>query len=140
MQLILPGPSCSKYWIKLSTGQLLIQWRASQWITLVVQKQRQWLARFPLDKILSMDNSHNSFHFLCKSRQSRPKINKINKGLLSSATFQIIFQAVQFICCDLQMIYDQSFFNKEKKTRVSYIYLYIYIYTSFISCSYPELK
>ena len=130
-------PGCSKYWIKLSTGQLLIQWRASQWITLVVQKQRQWLARFPLDTILSMDNSHNSFHFLCKSRQSRPKINKIKKG---SATFQSIFQAVQFICCDLQMIYDQSFFKKEKKPRVSYIYLYIYIYTSFISCSYPELK
>jgi hypothetical protein len=46
---------------------------------------------------------------------------RMKKGLLSSATFQIIFQAVQFICCDLQMIYDQSFFNKEKKTRVSYI-------------------
>jgi hypothetical protein len=30
-------------------------------------------------------------------------------GLLSSATFQVIFQAVQFICCDLQIIYDQSF-------------------------------
>jgi hypothetical protein len=80
MWLILPVPGCSKYWIKLSTGQLLIQWRASQWITLVVQKQRQWLARFPLDKIWFMDNSHNSFHFLCKSRQSRPKINKIKKG------------------------------------------------------------
>ena len=41
------------HWIKLSTGQLLIQWTASQWIKLVVQKQRQWLARYPLDKILS---------------------------------------------------------------------------------------
>ena len=48
-----PGPGCSKYWIKLFTGQLLIQWTASQWIKLVVQKQRQWLARYPLDKILS---------------------------------------------------------------------------------------
>jgi len=37
----------------LSTGQLLIQWTASQWIQLVVQKQRQWLASYPLDKILS---------------------------------------------------------------------------------------
>jgi hypothetical protein len=41
------------HWIKLSTGQLLIQWAASQWIKLVVQKQRQWLARYPLDKMLS---------------------------------------------------------------------------------------
>jgi len=41
------------HWIKLSTGQLLIQWTASQWIKLVVQKQRQWLARYSLDKILS---------------------------------------------------------------------------------------
>jgi hypothetical protein len=24
-------------------------------------------------------------------------------------SFQVIFQAVQFICCDLQIIYDQSF-------------------------------
>jgi hypothetical protein len=38
-------------------------WTASQWITLVVQKQRQWLARFSLDTILSMDNTHNSFIF-----------------------------------------------------------------------------
>ena len=41
------------HWIRLSTGQLLIQWTASQWIKLVVQKQRQGLARYPLDKILS---------------------------------------------------------------------------------------
>jgi hypothetical protein len=47
------GPGCSKYWIKLSTGQLLIQWTASQWIKLVVQKQRQGLAKYPKDKILS---------------------------------------------------------------------------------------
>jgi hypothetical protein len=38
-------------------------------------------------------------------QQSRPKIKK---ALLSSATFQVIFHTVQFICCDLQMIYDQS--------------------------------
>ena len=31
------------------------------------------------------------------------------KGLLNSATFQVIFHAIQFICCDLQMIYDPSF-------------------------------
>jgi hypothetical protein len=31
------------------------------------------------------------------------------KGLLSLATFQLIFHTVQLICCDLQMIYDQSF-------------------------------
>jgi len=41
------------HWKSLSTGQLLIQWTASQWIKLVVQKQRQWLASYPLDKILS---------------------------------------------------------------------------------------
>jgi hypothetical protein len=37
------------------------------------------------------------------------KYLKKKKGLLSSATFQVNFHAVQFICCDLQMIYDQSF-------------------------------
>ena len=43
------------HWKSFSTGQLLIQWTASQWITLVVQKQRQWLAiaSYPLDTILS---------------------------------------------------------------------------------------
>jgi hypothetical protein len=87
------GPSCSKYWIRLSTVQLLIQWTASQWLKLVDQKQRQWL-----------DNSHD-FFALPLLQQSRPKIKK---GLLSSATFQVIFHTVQFICCDLQMIYDQS--------------------------------
>jgi hypothetical protein len=33
----------------------------------------------------------------------------LKKGLLISATFQVIFQAIQCICCDLQIIYDQSF-------------------------------
>jgi hypothetical protein len=37
------------------------------------------------------------------------ELKKKKKGLLNSATFQVIFQAVQFICCDLQIIYDQSF-------------------------------
>ena len=72
------GPGCSKYWIKLSTGQILIQYTASQWIKLVVPT--------------------------CKSNPDQKK----RGGLLSSAKFQVIFQAVQFICCDLQMIYDQS--------------------------------
>jgi len=54
-------------------------------------------------KFCPVDNSHNSLHFLCKSNPDQKK-----GGLLSSATFQVIFQAVQFICCDLQMIYDQS--------------------------------
>jgi hypothetical protein len=40
---------------RLSIGQLLIQWTASQWIKLVVQKQRQWLANYLLDKILNVD-------------------------------------------------------------------------------------
>jgi hypothetical protein len=57
-------------------------------------------------KFCPVDNSHNSLHFLCKSNPDH-KLKK--KGLLSSAIFQVIFQAVQFICCDLQMIYDQSF-------------------------------
>ena len=35
------------------------------------------------------------------------KIEK--KGLLSSATFQVIFHAFQLICYDLQMICDQTF-------------------------------
>jgi len=29
--------------------------------------------------------------------------------MLSSATFQVNVHAVRFICCDLQMMYDQSF-------------------------------
>ena len=37
------------------------------------------------------------------------KRKKKKKGLLSSATFQVIFQGAQFICSDLQMTYDQSF-------------------------------
>jgi hypothetical protein len=45
--------------------------------------------------------------FCLKAIQTKNK----RKGLLNSATFQIIFRAVQFICCDLQMIYDQSFCN-----------------------------
>ena len=91
------------HWIRLSTGQLLIQWTARQWIKLVVQKQRldiHWI------KFCPVDNYHNSLHFQCKSNPDQ-KLKK--KGLLSSAIFQVIFQAVQFICYDLQMIYDQSF-------------------------------
>jgi hypothetical protein len=48
----------------------------------------------------------------CVLKAIQTKNKKIKKkGLLSSATFQVIFQAVQFICCDLQIIYDydQSF-------------------------------
>ena len=41
------------HWMRMSTGQLIIQWTASRWIQLVVQKQRQWLATYPQDKMLS---------------------------------------------------------------------------------------
>jgi hypothetical protein len=34
-------------------SEMLMSWTASQCIKLVVQKQRQWLARYPSDKILS---------------------------------------------------------------------------------------
>ena len=70
------GPS-SKYWIKLSTGQLVIQWTTPM--------------------------------ILCTSCLRAIQTKNEKKGLLSSVTFQVIFHAVQFICCDLQMIYDQSF-------------------------------
>jgi len=46
---------------------------------------------------------------LCTSCQINPD-QKYKKGLLSSAIFHVIFDAVQFICCHLQMIYDQSFY------------------------------
>jgi hypothetical protein len=42
-----------------------------------------------------------------KAIQTKSKI----KGLLSSATFQVIFHAVQYLSCYLQMSYDQSFCN-----------------------------
>ena len=41
------------HWIRLSTGQLLIQLTARQWLKLADQKQRQWLDSYSLAKILS---------------------------------------------------------------------------------------
>jgi hypothetical protein len=41
------------HWIRLCTGQLLIQSTASQWLKLADQKQRQWLDSYSLDTILS---------------------------------------------------------------------------------------
>jgi hypothetical protein len=95
------------HWIRLSTGQLLIQWTATQWIKLVVQKQRQWLASYPLNKILSSGQS--SSMILCTSCLKAIQTKNFKKGLLSSATLLVIFHSVQFICWDLQMIYVQSF-------------------------------
>ena len=43
-----------------------------------------------------------------KAIQTKKKKRR-KKGLLSLATFQVIFHTVQLICCDLQMIYVQSF-------------------------------
>jgi hypothetical protein len=44
----------------LTIGQLFIQWTAIQWIKLVVQKQRQWLASYTLIKFCPVDNSRDS--------------------------------------------------------------------------------
>jgi hypothetical protein len=93
------------HWIRLSTGQLLIQWTASQWLKLVDQKQRQWLDSYPLDNILSCGQLP---WFFCTSSSKAIQAKNLKKGLLRSATFQVIFHTVQFICYDLQMIYDQS--------------------------------
>jgi hypothetical protein len=44
---------------------------------------------------------------MCTSYQKAIE-TKNKKGQLSSATFKVIFQgAIQFICCDLEMIYAQ---------------------------------
>ena len=69
---------------------------------MVVKKQRQWLASYPLEKILSNEQLP-WFFALPVLNQPRPKIKK---GLLSSATFQVIFHTVYY---DQQMIYDQWF-------------------------------
>jgi hypothetical protein len=60
--------------------------------------------------ICPVNNSHDSLHFLSKSNPGE------KKGLLTSATFQVILHAFQFICCDLQMIYDQSFCYNQLST------------------------
>ena len=43
-----PGSGCSKYWIKLYTGQLLIQWTAIQWKKMVAKKHGQRLSGYPM--------------------------------------------------------------------------------------------
>jgi hypothetical protein len=83
------------HWIRLSTGQLLIQWTASQWLKLVDQKQRQWLDSYPLDNILSCGQLP---WFFCTSSSKAIQAKNLKKGLLRSATFQVIFHTVQFIC------------------------------------------
>jgi hypothetical protein len=50
-------------------------------------------------ELCPVDISHDSLHFLSKS-------NREQKGLLTSATFQIIFYTFQLICCDQQIIKD----------------------------------
>ena len=87
------------HWKSLSTGQLLIQWTASQWITLIVQKQRLWLTSYPLDNILSSVQLP-WFFALTVYKQTRPKIKKFSD--ISSWCSSIYL-------CDMQMIYDQSF-------------------------------
>ena len=71
-----PGPGCSKYWIRLSTGQLLIQWTASHWINwLYKSKYNGWLA-VQWIKFCPVNNSHDSLHFLCKSNQDKKYLKK----------------------------------------------------------------
>jgi hypothetical protein len=91
----------SKYWINLSTGQPSGQPAIGEhWM--FKSKDNGWLAIHWI-QFCPVDYSHDSLHFLSKAIQIKNK-----KGLLSSAIFKVIFHTVQFICCDLQMIYDQS--------------------------------
>ena len=84
------------HWKGVSTGQLLIQWTASysRWIKLVVQKQWQWLASYSLDKILFQWTAPMILCTFCLWENE----TKNKKGPLCSATFQVIFHAVKFIC------------------------------------------
>jgi hypothetical protein len=84
------------HWIRLSTGQLLIQWTASQWIQL--DFHNGWLAIHWI-KCCPVDNSHDYLHFLSKAFHTKH---------LKEMSAKLFF--TQFnICCDLPMIYDQSF-------------------------------
>jgi hypothetical protein len=55
------------------------------------------------------DLDEDYYDYDTKRNEFKENPDKKKKGLPSSATFKVIFRAVQFICCDLQIIYDQSF-------------------------------